>query len=300
MSDKHLHEFLVCRCWEVVAGRAEGCTALLVPSQACGGWGHQHCNQFCGPGMRGQDLLLSHSSCSEAGCVRSSVMKSMIMQPVFLDEASCLHIESYTYKYCEFQHGFISLASNSTITANLLDIQSSQNILPGARCLAKNIPKEFQELLFSVTTFADVCIHPPSCRQLNFRTLPCQENDGNRCKSWTAPALLSFPQDGTAVPRGVLRELGCEEVVKCRCKQHMPSLHGEFGGCRADSAAARSPSRALGVCPLPLPVQGGVESLPWAGAGDSQGGGTVTAPSSVAAAVQRGQWSGHGRVHPEV
>lgn len=209
-----------------------------------------------GQGGKANTCLLSHSSCSVAGCVRSSVMKSMIMQSIFLDEASCLHIESYTYKYCEFRHGFISLASNSTITANLLDIQSSQNILPGARCLAKNIPKEFQELLFSVTTFADVCSHPPSCRQLNVRTLPCQKNDGNRCKSWTTPELLSLAQDGTAVPKGVHRELGCEEVVKCRCvsctcHHFMADLVdvGERKECRTDSAAARTPSRALGVCP---------------------------------------------------
>lgn len=87
------------------------------------------------------------------------------MQPIFLDEASCLHVDSYAYKYCEFLHGFISLASNSTITANLLDFQSSENVFPGARCLAKNTPKEFLELLFSVATFADVCTHPPSCER---------------------------------------------------------------------------------------------------------------------------------------
>ncbi|KAF2985766.1 hypothetical protein EK904_004895 [Melospiza melodia maxima] len=33
-------------------------------------------------------------------------------------------------------------------------------------------------------------------------------------------------EDGTAVPGAVLRELGYEEVVRCRCKQHVPSLHG--------------------------------------------------------------------------
>lgn len=56
---------------------------------------------------------------------------------------------------------------------------------------------------------------------------------------------------------------------------------GQRGECRTDSAAARSPSRALGVCPLPLPALGRVESRAgaWAGAGGSQGGGTVTAPA---------------------
>lgn len=73
---------------------------------------------------------------------------------------------------------------------------------------------------------------------------------------------------------------------------------GQRGECRTDSAAARSPSRALGVCPLPLPAVGRVESRAgaWAGAGGGQeGGGTVTVPalcwvlcSSLAA----------GRVHP--
>lgn len=107
------------------------------------------------------------------------------MQPIFLDEASCLYIDSYTYKYCEFLHGFISLASNSTITANLLDFQSSKNIFPGARCLAKNIPKEFQELLFSIATFADVCTHPPSCEASRMEGLrPFRKTDENRlyCK----------------------------------------------------------------------------------------------------------------------
>lgn len=221
-----------------VAWCARGLAAQGLPGE---GWAAQPClcphrpvecedtstGIICvGQGGEADTCRLSYSSCSGAGCVCSSVMKSMIMQPIFLDEASCLHIESYTYKYCEFRRGFISLASNSTITANLLDIQSSQNIFPGARCLAKNTPKEFQELLFSVTTFGDVCTHPPSCRQLNFRTLPCQENDGIRCRSWTAPELLLLPQDGRAVPGGVQRELGYEEVVKCRCKRHMPSLHG--------------------------------------------------------------------------
>lgn len=126
--------------------------------------GHQYRSCLCGLGRRGWYLpALPTPSCSVTGCVRFAVMKSIIMQPVFLDEASCLHIDSYAYKYCEFLHGFISLASNSTITANLLDFQSSKNIFPGARCLAKNIPREFQELLFSVATFADVCTHPPSC-----------------------------------------------------------------------------------------------------------------------------------------
>lgn len=105
-----------------------------------------------------------HTLLFRQGCMCFRVMKSIIMQPIFLDEASCLHIDSCAYKYCEFPHGFISLANNSTITANLLDFQSSKNIFPGARCLAKkSIPKEFQELLFSVATFADVCTHPPSC-----------------------------------------------------------------------------------------------------------------------------------------
>lgn len=109
------------------------------------------------------------------------------MQPIFLDGASCLHIDSYAYKYCEFLHGFISLASNSTITANLLDFQSSENIFPGARCLAKNIPKEFQELLFSVATFADVCTHPPSCKASGMKGLhPFRKADENRRKSCTA------------------------------------------------------------------------------------------------------------------
>lgn len=80
-------------------------------------------------------------SCSVTGCTCFRVMKSIIMQPIFLDEASCLRIDSYAYKYCEFLHGFISLASNSTITANLLDFQSSANVFPGARCLAKILPK---------------------------------------------------------------------------------------------------------------------------------------------------------------
>lgn len=80
-----------------------------------------------------------HTLLFRQGCVCFRVMKSIIMQPIFLDEASCLHVDSCAYKYCEFPHGFISLASNSTITANLLDFQSSKNIFPGARCLAKKV-----------------------------------------------------------------------------------------------------------------------------------------------------------------
>lgn len=47
---------------------------------------------------------------------------------------------------------------------------------------------------------------------------------------------------------------------------------GQRGECRTDSAAARSPSRALGVCPFPLPALGRVESRAgaWAGAGGTR------------------------------
>lgn len=98
------------------------------------GWGG------CGK-SGGYLLVLPTPSCSITGCVCFRVMKSIIMQPIFLDEASCLHIDSCAYKYCEFPHGFISLASNSTITTNLLDFQSSKNIFPGARCHSKIFPK---------------------------------------------------------------------------------------------------------------------------------------------------------------
>lgn len=163
------------------------------------------------------------------------------MQPVFLDEASCLHIDSYTYKFCGFLHGFISLASNSTVTANL-DFQSSENVFPGAGCLAKNIPKEFQELLFSVATFADVCTHPPSCRK----------TDKNR------PKLLYRPCGQHLKPTG-LRSRAEARVTGRAAKaggggKFKPSVsftHGCFSGHGTEP-----------LLPLPAGLQGFVLAAP--------------------------------------
>lgn len=144
-------------------------------------------------------------------------MKSLIMQPIFLDEVSCLHIDSCKYKYCEFLHDFISLASNSTIKANFLDFQSSKNVFPGARCLAKSIPREFQELLFSVATFADVCTHPPSCTVSPMKgPHPLRRIREKRCCSVLHPQAVSGAslslhqaQDLHGCVLGV-----CEQMVK--------------------------------------------------------------------------------------
>lgn len=159
-----------------------------------------------GCGQRGWHLpAFLTPSWSVAGYVFFRVMKSLIMQPIFLDEVSCLHIDSCTYKYCEFLHGFISLVSNSTITANLLHFQSSENVFPGARCLAKSIPREFQELLFFVAIFADVCTHPPSCTLSQMKgPHPFRRIRENRCQFcsahrgcvWSQP--LTVPGPGTA------------------------------------------------------------------------------------------------------
>lgn len=64
------------------------------------------------------------------------------------------------------------------------------------------------------------------------------------------------------------RELGCEEVVKCRCKWHMPSLHGESDACRT----GRSAGQTVLLAALPAGLWGFVLAV----LSLHRGGGTVT------------------------
>ncbi|KAM6337476.1 multivesicular body subunit 12B isoform 2-T4 [Alca torda] len=143
---------------------------------------------WCSPVLLTASCLLGAQRCGASRGCHPRPGHSRCAQPK--RKPQCSQLISWASQSKPLQK---SKRSNSTITANLLDFQSSENTFPGARCLAKTIPKEFQELLFSDATFADVCTHPPRCEVSRRKGLhPFRKTDGNRRKSHTAHSGCSW------------------------------------------------------------------------------------------------------------
>lgn len=158
--------------------------------------------------------------------------RSLIRQPVFLDEASCLRTDRDAYKYCEFLCSFISLASNSSIKANVLDFQGRERWvspgLPAMQARSQTIP-------------GSIVLCPGICQL----SQPCFR------RGWWS-RLSSVPWESQ-------RKRGCCDGSVGRVRRRCRVLHGRLGGGHASHVELalggsqgrrkQSSGREWGLCP---------------------------------------------------